>query len=454
MNRISTRMYCISCSKNFYLPSTSTKVLIAFRKKHASLCSMRNSKNAAVGFIFVTLLLDVMGWGLIIPVMPKLIVSLRHVDITKASSSGAWLISVYAMMQFLFAPVIGNLSDRYGRRPILLLSMFTFSIDYLICAFAPDYGWLFIGRVIAGITGASFSTASAYIADVSTPQTRAKNFGMIGAAFGLGFFLGPLLGGMLSGWGVRAPFIAAAILCFINFLYGYFLLPESLAKTNRRKFDWKRANPLGSLRLLQRYPVVGGLAISFFLIYLAAQSVQGNWNYFTIYRFSWSEKMVGISLAVVGVLVAGVQAGLTRIVNPRLGNERSVYLGFICYSIGLFLFSIATEGWMMFLFLVPYCLGGLSGPALQSILAGHVPPNEQGELQGTLTSLMSLTAVLGPLIMNNLFEYFTRKDAIVYFPGAPFLLGSMLVLFSCFVAYYILHREKIMLMRAGRLPDK
>ncbi len=403
---------------------------------------MPSPRKPAVGFIFITLLIDVMGWGLIIPVMPRLISELKHIPVNQASPYGAWLISAYAIAQFVFAPLIGNLSDRFGRRPVILSSLFGFGIDYLFLAFAPTYGWLFFGRIIAGITGASFTTGAAYIADVSTPENRAKNFGMIGAAFGLGFILGPFIGGMLSGWGVRAPFYAAAILCLLNWIYGYFILPESLSKENRRPFEWKRANPLGSLRLLQKYPVVGGLAISFFLIYLAAQSVQGNWNYFTIHRFNWSEKMVGISLATVGLMVALVQAGLIRVVNPRLGNQRSVYLGLFLYSVGLCLFAFASQGWMMFAFLVPYCLGGLAGPALQAILAGHIPPNEQGELQGTLTSLMCLTAIIGPPVMNNLFFYFSKDAAPVYFPGAPFLLGAVFMLLSTAIAYYVLQKEK------------
>ena len=342
------------------------------------------------------------------------------------------------------APVIGNLSDKYGRRPVLLGALLGFGIDYLFLALAPTYGWLFVGRIIAGITGASFTTATAYIADISTEETRAKNFGMIGAAFGLGFIIGPAIGGLLAGWGTRAPFYAAAILCLLNTLYGYFVLPESLSKENRRHFHWKRANPFGSLQLFRRYPTIGGLAISFFLIYLAAQAVQGNWNFFTIYRFNWSEKMVGISLAVVGLLVGLVQAGLTRVVNPKIGDERSIYLGLFLYSLGLALFAFATEGWMMFAFLVPYCLGGISGPSLQSILAGHVPPNEQGELQGALTSLMSLTTIIGPPMMNNLFYHFTKDNALIHFPGVSFLLGAIFMLLSIVIAWYILSREKKM----------
>lgn len=403
---------------------------------------MANPRKAAVGFIFITLLIDVMGWGLIIPVMPKLISELKHIPVNEASPYGALLLSVYAITQFVFAPLIGNLSDKYGRRPVLLSSLLGFGIDYIFLALAPTYGWLFLGRIIAGITGASFTTASAYIADVSTPDTRAKNFGLVGAAFGLGFVIGPALGGLLAGLGVRAPFYAAAGLCLINALYGYFVLPESLSKENRRSFQWKRANPFGSLQFLRKTKGIGSLAICFFLIYLAAQSVQGNWNFFTIHRFGWTEGLVGISLAVVGLLVGVVQGGLIRVINPKLGNEKSIYLGLLLYSLGLILFAFASEGWMMFVFLIPYCLGGIAGPSLQATLAQHVPPNEQGELQGALTSLMSLTTIVGPLIMNNLFEYFTTPKAPFYFPGVSFLLGAFFMLMSVFIAWKVLSRER------------
>lgn len=404
---------------------------------------MQTSRKAAIGFIFITLLIDVMGWGLIIPVMADLIAQLKKIPVNQASTYGALLLSVFAITQFLFAPVIGNLSDRYGRRPVLLLSLLGFGIDYIILALAPTYGLLFIGRIIAGITGASFTTATAYIADVSTDETsKAKNFGLIGAAFGLGFVLGPALGALLATWGIRAPFYAAAALCLLNCLYGYFLLPESLSKENRRPFDWKRANPFGSLKFLTKHPELGGLALSFFLIYLGAQSVQGNWNFFTIYRFNWSESMVGISLAVVGVLVGGVQAGLTRVVNPRIGNEKSIYLGLSLYTLGLVLFAFATQSWMMFAFLIPYCLGGICGPSLQSVLSGHVPPNQQGELQGALTSLMSLTTIIGPPVMSGTFAYFTTDKAPFYFPGIHFLIGAVCMLLSIFITRKVLNREK------------
>lgn len=400
-------------------------------------------KKTAISFIFITLLIDIMGWGLIIPVMADLIAQLKGIPVNEASAYGAFLLSAFAITQFVFSPFIGNLSDKFGRRPVLLLSLLGFGIDYIILAVAPAYSWLFLGRIIAGITGASFTTATAYIADISTDETsRAKNFGLIGAAFGLGFVLGPALGALLATWGIRAPFYAAAVLCFLNFTYGYFFLPESLSKENRRAFEWKRANPFGSLKFLTSHPEIGGLAISFFLIYLGAQSVQGNWNFFTIYRFNWSEKMVGISLAVVGVLVGAVQGGLTRVINPRIGNEKSIYLGLSLYTLGLVLFAFATEGWMMFAFLVPYCLGGICGPSLQSVISGHVPPSHQGELQGALTSLMSLTTIIGPLVMNNTFAYFTTDKAPFYFPGIHFMIGAICMLMSIFITYKVLSREK------------
>jgi MFS transporter, DHA1 family, tetracycline resistance protein len=403
---------------------------------------MKTGRSAAMGFIFVTLLIDITGWGIIIPVIPKLIEQLIHGDISAASKYGGWLTFAYAITQFVCAPILGNLSDKYGRRPVLLFSLFGFGIDYLFLSFAPTIEWLFVGRIIAGVTGASFTTATAYIADISTNENRAQNFGMVGAAFGLGFIIGPVIGGLLGQFGPRVPFYAAAALCLLNWLYGYFVLPESLSKDHRRAFSWKRANPVGSLLHLRKYPALSGLIISLVLVYIAAHAVQSNWSYFTMYRFNWTEKLVGISLGVIGLLVGIVQGGLIRFINPRLGNERSIYLGLFLYSIGMLLFAFATQGWMMFAFLIPYCLGGIAGPALQSIISGHVPPNEQGELQGALTSLMSATSIIGPPLMTNLFYYFTQKNAPIHFPGAPFLLGSMLLLASAVVAYNALKHEK------------
>jgi MFS transporter, DHA1 family, tetracycline resistance protein len=403
---------------------------------------MKQGRSAAFKFIFITVLVDVIGWGLIIPVMPNLIGQLKHIPANETSTYGGWLLSIYALVQFFFAPILGSLSDKYGRRPVLLISLFGFGIDYLFLAFAPTYEWLFVGRVIAGITGASFTTASAYIADISSAEDRAKNFGLLGAAFGLGFIIGPIIGGHLSGWGPRAPFIAAAILCLLNWLYGYFVLPESLGKENRRSFDWSRANAFGALKQLKKYPAIMGLIVSLIFIYLAGHSVQSNWNYFTKHVFQWSDRMIGNSLSVVGLLVAVVQAGLTRVIVPKLGNERSIYVGLLLYAFGMFLFAFASQGWMMFAFLVPYCLGGIGNPALQASISSNVPANEQGELQGILTGLMSLTSIFGPLLMNNLFYYFTTNKAPVIFPGAPFFLGGVLMLISVWITYRTLHKEK------------
>lgn len=403
---------------------------------------MRSSKKAALGFIFITLLVDTIGFGIIIPVMPKLIEQLIHGNLSDASRWGGWLTFAFAVMQFVFAPVLGNLSDRYGRRPVLLFSLFGFGLDYILLAVAPDIGWLFVGRIIAGITGASFTTAAAYIADISSPADRAKNFGMIGAAFGLGFIIGPVIGGLLGSLGPRVPFIAAAVLTLLNWLYGYFVLPESLNKEQRRSFSWRRANPVGSLLHLRKYPAISGLIISLMFVYIAVHSVQSTWAFFNMEKFKWDETMIGLSLGMVGLLVGVVQGGLIRIVNPKLSNEKSIYVGLGFYTIGLLLFAFASQSWMMFVFLVPYCLGGIGGPALQAVISNHVPPNEQGELQGALTSMMSATTIIGPPLMTNLFAYFTGKSAPVYFPGAPFLLGAAMMLVSTILVYRMFETEK------------
>lgn len=402
----------------------------------------KTQKSAAIGFIFITLLIDITGWGIIIPVVPKLIEELIHANVSEAAKYGGWLSFAYAFIQFVFSPLVGNLSDKYGRRPIILLSLFGFSIDYIFLALSPTIWWLFVGRIIAGITGASVTTASAYIADISTDEDRAKNFGLIGAAFGLGFIIGPVLGGILGHYGSRVPFYAAAVLCMVNFIYGYFVLPESLDKENRRAFDWRRANPIGSLKLLRKHPEISGLVISLILIYIASHAVQSNWSFYTMFRFNWDERMVGISLGLVGLLVGLVQGLLIRWINPLIGDRKSIYYGLLLYGIGMLLFAFATEGWMMFVFLIPYCLGGICGPALQSIITKNIPSNEQGELQGALTSLMSATSIIGPPLMTNLFYYFTHKAAPFQFPGAPFFLAFLLFIASIYFVYINFSKKK------------
>lgn len=396
---------------------------------------MTSSKKVALRFIFITLLLDVIGLSIVVPVLPRLIEQLIDGNISKASQWSGWLLFAYAIMQFICAPIVGNLSDKYGRRPVLLLSLLGFGIDYIFLWLAPTIWWLFLGRIIAGMFGASITTASAYIADISTNENRAKNFGMIGAAFGLGYIIGPLLGGLLSEFGARVPFIAAAILTFLNAIYGYFILPESLPVENRRPFEWKRSNPLGSLVQLKKHKnVSGGLIITFILLYIADHAVMSTWSFINIEKFGWSNALIGLSLTVAGIMVVIVQAGLIRIINPKLGNEKSIFAGLVLYTISLLLFAFASQSWMMFIFLIPYCLGGITGPSLRSIISRNVPQNQQGELQGSLTSLMSVTSIIGPLLMTNLFTWFTGPTARIQFAGAPFLLGAVLMMISVFIA--------------------
>jgi MFS transporter, DHA1 family, tetracycline resistance protein len=403
------------------------------------LYAMKGSK-PALGFIFVTILIDVIGFGIIIPVVPKLINSLVGGTMSDAADYGGWLISAFAVMQFLFSPILGNLSDQYGRRPILLISLFGFGLDYLFTAFAPSIIWLFVGRIIAGITGASFTTATAYIADISTPETRAQNFGLIGAAFGLGFIIGPAIGGPLADLGPKVPFFAAAGLTLINWLYGYFVLPESLAPENRRTFSWSNGNPLASFMNLKKYPAVSGLVGAFFLLYLASHAVQTTWSYYNYEKFKWNGTQVGVSLTVVGVMVALVQGVLIRKIIPKIGQTKSVLIGLLFYCLGMVLFALASQGWMMYVFTIVYCLGGIAGPALQGYISGHIPANEQGGLQGSLTGLISFSSIIGPPMMSKLFSWFT-KPGHIYFPGAPFMAGAIILAVSAVLAYRTMNKE-------------
>ncbi|MFN5557602.1 MAG: TCR/Tet family MFS transporter [Chryseotalea sp.] len=402
---------------------------------------MNKSKKASVWFIFITLLIDVTGFGIIIPVMPGIIQELTGTNISGAARFGAWLVAVYAGMQFLFAPLIGAISDRYGRRPVLLCSLFGFFIDYLLLAFAPTITWLFIGRFLAGIFGASFTTAGAYIADISEPEKRAQNFGMMGAAFGMGFVLGPVIGGLLGDLGNRVPFFVAAGLTFCNWLYGYFILPESLKEENKRAFVWQRANPIGTIKSLFRFKVVAGLFGALALLYLASHAVQSNWSFYTIEKFKWTETQIGISLGVVGIVFGLVQGVLIRKTIPLMGEERSIYTGLALYAIGFMLYAFANQGWMMYGITIVYCLGGIAGPALQGVMSKLIPANEQGELQGGFTSVMSLTAIVGPLLMNGIFSYYTSDNAPLYFPGAAMLVGGILTLGSAFLAWVTLKKS-------------
>ncbi|WP_375447691.1 TCR/Tet family MFS transporter [uncultured Fibrella sp.] len=394
---------------------------------------MSEKRSPALIFIFITVLVDCIGIGLIVPVVPRLIEDLTGEGLSAAAQYGGWLTFAYAAMQFLFAPVMGGLSDQYGRRPVLLVALFGLGLDFLVCAYAPTITWLFVVRVFAGICGASFTTASAYIADISTPEKRAQNFGLVGAAFGLGFIIGPSMGGLLSSYGTRAPFLAAAALSLLNCLYGFFVLPESLSQENRRPFNWRRANAIGSFKALRRYPSLVGLIAALAFLYIAGQVMQSVWGYFTMLRYGWDTKLVGISLALVGLAVAIVQGGLIRLIIPKIGQKRAVFLGMIVYVISFIGFTFAYEGWMALALIAPYAFAGITGPAIQGIISGQVPPNEQGELQGALTSLMSLTAIFSPVLMTNLFAYFTKPTAPIYFPGAPYMAGAIFTLVAIFI---------------------
>ena len=395
---------------------------------------MSPKRPAALAFIFVTILIDVIGIGVIIPVLPALIEQLTGEGVSQASRYAGWLSFAYAAAQFFFAPVMGGLSDRYGRRPVLLASLLGLGCDYIFLALAPSLAWLFVGRVVAGITGASFTTATAYIADVSTPEKRAQNFGLVGAAFGLGFIIGPVLGGLFAHFGPRVPFVVAAVLSLCNFLYGFFLVPESLPLAQRRPFVWARANAVSSLVRLGKYPQIIGLVVALVLLYLAGSATQSVWTFYSILKFNWDETLIGYSLGAVGLGALIVQGGLVRVLIPRLGSGRAVAAGLVCYLVGFVLYAFASQGWMMFAITAIYCLGGLAGPALQGSISGQVPANEQGELQGALTSLISATGIVGPLLMTNLFAWFTRPQAPVYFPGMPFLVGAGLTLLALLVA--------------------
>jgi len=385
-------------------------------------------------FIIITVLLDMLGIGLIIPVLPKLVTALYGSDISSGAVIFGWFAASYALMQFVFSPVLGNLSDAYGRRPIILSSLVGAGLDYILMAFAPTWKWLFVGRVISGITGANITAANAYIADVSAPEERAKNFGMIGACFGAGFILGPALGGLLGAYGLRVPFMAAAGLNLLNALYGFFVLPESLPKENRRPFEWARANPLASLQGLKRYPVVLGLTATIALERIAHDSLPSTWVLYTTYRFNWTELNNGLSLALVGLMYAIVSAGLSGTLVKKLGERRAIIFGLMVGSTAFLVYGLATRGWMLYAMIVVASLGGIGMPALQSLITKLVSATEQGAVQGVISSIHAIAAIIGPLMATNLFGYFTSPAAPVKLPGAAFIASSILVAVSAALA--------------------
>ena len=393
-----------------------------------------------LAFIFVTLLIDILGFGLLIPILPKFVALLSGRGIIAGARDYGWLLALYGLMQFLFSPVLGTLSDRYGRRPVLLLSLLFSGVDYVIMALAPSLIWLYIGRILSGITGASFTAATAYIADVSPPEKRSQNFGLIGAAFGIGFILGPAAGGLLGTWGPRVPFWAAAGLAFANLLYGWFILPESLKTENRRAFAWREANPIGALRVLGRYPVVWGLTGALAVSSLASQSLNSTWVLFTTARFGWGVRENGLSLAVFGAVALIFQVGLSRLLLPLWGDRRTLVIGLAVGVAQYAAFGLATQGWMIY---VITFLGGISflaGQATQGLLSRQVGEDEQGALQGALTSLVSLAGIVGPVVATNLFAYFTRAAAPTQIPGISFGLAAVLTALALALSLRALRR--------------
>ena len=390
---------------------------------------MRTSGGGALLFIFVLVLIDSIGFGIILPVLPRLIMQLTGVGIDRAARYGGWLSFVYALTQFFCAPVLGNLSDRFGRRPVLLFALLALGVDYLIMGVAPVISWLFLGRTIAGVAGASFTPAYAYLADITPPERRAQSFGLMGAAFGIGFIAGPAIGGLLGALGPRAPFFTAGIIALANATFGYFALPESLPHAKRRAFHWARANPLGTLAQMRRYPVVLLTLGALFLWQIAHQVLPSTWAFYTISKFHWTSAQVGYSLAFVGLLMAVAQGALTRVLIPWLGGERRAALAGMLAAVLAYLgYAFASSGWMMYAVALTTSLFALTYPSMNAIASQQIPANAQGELQGAVASLYSLSTIIGPPLMTQIFSRFSDPAAPGYFPGAAFLAAAALTI--------------------------
>ena len=394
-------------------------------------------RRAAVLFIFITVVLDVLALGIVIPVLPKLVEGFLHGDTAKAARIFGIFGTVWALMQFIFSPVIGSLSDRFGRRPVILLSNFGLGLDYILMALAPSLSWLFAGRVVSGITAASFSTAGAYVADVTPKEKRASAFGMIGAAWGLGFVLGPALGGLLGGVNPRLPFWVAGGLSLCNAVYGLFVLPESLTADRRRPFSWTRANPLGVLLALGRNRALRGLLSVNFLHQLAHNSLPSVFVLYTGYRYGWDERTVGLTLAMVGICGVIVQGGLVRVIVARIGERRALLTGLVCGFLGFTSYGLAKTGWQLWCAAPVFALMGLYGPSAQGLMTRLVNPEEQGQLQGANSSLMGVTGLFGPSIFTMTFAYFLVPHGALALPGAPFLLAGLMLLVALPVAWFV-----------------
>ena len=399
---------------------------------------MSEKQNKGLLFILITICIDCIGLGIIIPSLPSLIADATHLSVTESSKYSGIVLATYALMQFLFSPLIGNLSDRYGRRPIILMSLLGLGLDYVFMYFAPSLAWLIFGRAVSGMFGASFTTAAAYIADVSTDDNRARNFGLIGAAFGVGFIIGPAIGGVAANFGIRVPFMVAACLSLVNFIYGLIFLKESLPESDRRTFEWKRANPIGAIKQIVHFPKYRGLFVVTFIVLLSNMAIHSVWNYYTMARFGWDEQKVGISLAVVGVCFGLVQAALSGPIVKKLGEKGAATLGLVILSIVTVGIGLIPYGWMMYIIILPYAFAGIVDPSIRSLVSSQVKNNEQGELQGIFTSLMSLAEMTGPLFMMWIFYKsvpLAKENPVFY--GSPFFVAAALAVIALILLRYV-----------------
>lgn len=387
------------------------------------------SRKGALAFILITVAIDAIGFGLIIPVLPSLLKELLGTSAAEAAPWGGFLAFTYATMNFLFGPMLGNLSDRFGRRPVLLISLATLGVDYLLMGFAHSIWLLVLGRLLSGISGASSATARAYIADITPAEGRAKAFGLVGAALGLGFIFGPAIGGILGHVNPRAPFFAAAALAFVNVLYGFFILPESLAKQDRRPFHVARAHPFGAFRQFAKFPKVKWLLLAVALFHFAHFVYPATWNFHADARYHWGSKEIGWSLMAVGIGFTVVQGVLIGPILQRLGSAKTAVFGLACNVVAFIGFAFATEGWLIYAWIPVAALGAVGGPAVNALLSTRVPRNSQGELQGALSSLQSLASMTSPIIMTQVFSHFVGREAAPFY-GAAFLLAAVLTVLS------------------------
>jgi DHA1 family tetracycline resistance protein-like MFS transporter len=397
----------------------------------------RAATRAAFAFILITVMFDFLAFGIIAPVLPNLIAQFEGGDLARATKILGYFAFWWSTMQFFFSPILGAWSDRFGRRPIILISCLGLGLDYIFMAMAPSLSWLFVGRLISGITASNISTAFAYVTDVTAPEKRAKQFGMLGAAFGLGFVVGPAFGGFLGHYSLRAPFWAAAALSLANFLYGMFVLPESLPKERRATSAWRMANPLGSLKLLRSHPELAGLSAAMTMFYLAHNALPSVFVFYAEYRYGWNEQSVGYALTLVGICAALVSGGLVGPYVKRFGEQRSLISGLIYGVLGFAGLALAFRG-SLFLASIPFiALWGVAGPSMQSLMSRRVDPSSQGKLQGAINSLRGITGMVGPVLFTQVFAFAIAKNSPLHVPGAPYFLAAALLGVSLLIAILV-----------------